>query len=243
MEKFSFRRMWQFCRLQLCSTYFSRPWTAVWYLAVITGFCTLLPAITGDGSLSGMMSDTERLIQVLVTFMIVTLYQDLTSGGNAIDKMMVPASLSEKYVSLFAGTAIAVTATVLGASVIGSALYCAIGKIFHPDQYDGLTVLFFRNGMENWREILITCMMITALAWIIPLIKHKKKYRAWKIWAILLSYAAVLFLPGILKEAGLIHGTVARIASVAVMSVLTVMNVVAGYDMLAKFESDINGND
>lgn len=243
MEKFSFRRMWQFCRLQLCSTYFSRPWTAVWYLAVITGFCTLLPAITGDGSLSGMMSDTERLIQVLVTFMIVTLYQDLTSGGNAIGKMMVPARLSEKYVSLFTGTAISVAVAVLVSAVFGSALYYVTGKIFYPDQYDGLTVLFFRNGMENWREILITCMMITALAWIIPLIKHKKKYRAWKIWAILLSYAAVLFLPGILKEAGLIHGTAARIASVAVMSVLTVMNVVAGYDMLAKFESDINGND
>ena len=91
MNNFSFRRMAGFCRLQLCSTYFSSPRKTVPALVFLIIFIAGLSIVAEEGDIAGMMSVTEDLMLVLISFVILDLYRDMTSENNAINRMLVPA--------------------------------------------------------------------------------------------------------------------------------------------------------
>ena len=243
MNNFSFRRMAGFCRLQLCSTYFSSPRKTVPALVFLIVFITGLSFLADEGNLAGMMTVTEDLIQVLISFVILDLYRDLTSEDNAINRMLVPASPAEKYVALYAEAAITGAVIIFSAAVLGSAIFTAAGHFLYPEQSDSIQLLFFRNGGWGWNNVLTACLLTTGITWFVPFARRNMGRKAWKICAAVILYMAVLFLPGILKAAGAVHAGAARTATICIMAALIVLNVRWGYAMLKNFEFDRKGND
>ena len=232
-----------FCRLQLCSTYFSSPRKTVPALVFLIVFITGLSFLADEGNLAGMMTVTEDLIQVLISFVILDLYRDLTSEDNAINRMLVPASPAEKYVALYAGAAITSAVILISATVLGSAIYTAAGHFFYPDQTDGIQLLFFRTGGWGWNDVLTACLLASGITWFAPFFRRNMGHKAWKICAAAIIYMAVLFLPGILKATGAVPAGAARAATICILVTLIVLNVRWGYLMLKNFEFDRKGND
>ena len=243
MNNFSFRRMAGFCRLQLCSTYFSSPRKTVPALVFLIIFIAGLSIVAEEGDIAGMMSVTEDLMLVLISFVILDLYRDLTSENNAINRMLVPASPAEKYAALYAGAAITSAVIIFSAAVLGSAIYTAAGHFLYPEQSDSIQLLFFRDGGWGWNNVLTACLLTTGITWFVPFARRNMGRKAWKICAAVILYMAVLFLPGILKAAGAVSAGAARTATICIMAALIVLNVRWGYAMLKNFEFDRKGND
>ena len=243
MTGFSFGRMAGFCRLQLCSTYFLSPRKTVPALVFLIIFIAGLSIVAEEGDIAGMMSVTEDLMLVLISFVILDLYRDMTSENNAINRMLVPASLMEKYAAMYAGTAITSAVIIISAAVLGSAIYTAAGHFFYPDQTDGIQLLFFRTGGWGWNDVLTACLLASGITWFAPFFRRNMGHKAWKICAAAIIYMAVLFLPGILKATGAVSAGTARAATICILVTLIVLNVRWGYLMLKNFEFDRKGND
>lgn len=243
MNNFSFRRMAGFCRLQLCSTYFSSPRKTVPALVFLIIFIAGLSIVAEEGDIAGMMSVTEDLMLVLISFVILDLYRDMTSENNAINRMLVPASLMEKYTAMYAGAAITSAVIIFSAAVLGSAIFTAAGHFLYPEQSDSIQLLFFRNGGWGWNNVLTACLLTTGITWFVPFARRNMGRKAWKICAAVILYMAVLFLPGILKAAGAVPAGAARTATICIMAALIALNVRWGYAMLKNFEFDRKGND
>ena len=215
MKSFSFRRMAMFCRLQAGELYFRQPWKSAAALALIVVFVTALPLLSGNGSMEEMMAESEDLVKVLITGQIVFLYLDLVSERRAIGRMMIPATYLEKYAALYAGAA-----------------------LLTPGQDGGMQFLFFRDGGMNMKDFLVLFLVSSAVPWAIPFVRRRKRYRPATVPCTLAAYFLTLFLPGLLAFAGVIPPKAAKVLTSVIVSALTAVNLVWGYAMLKKYESD-----
>ncbi len=238
MKSFSFRRMAMFCRLQAGELYFRQPWKSAAALALIVVFVTALPLLSGNGSMEEMMAESEDLVKVLITGQIVFLYLDLVSERRAIGRMMIPATYLEKYAALYAGAALAGIIMTVFASVVGGAVYLAAGHFLTPGQDGGMQFLFFRDGGMNMKDFLVLFLVSSAVPWAIPFVRRRKRYRPATVPCTLAAYFLTLFLPGLLAFVGVIPPKAAKVLTSVIVSALTAVNLVWGYAMLKKYESD-----
>ena len=230
--------MAMFCRLQTGELYFSHPWKCAAALTLITVFLTGLPLFSEEGDMEGMVSAAEDLVKVFIISQAVFLYLDLVSEGRAIERMMVPATCLEKYAAFYAGTALAGIIITVFASVLGSMVYLAAGHFMDSGQDAGIRLLFFRDGGILLKDILVFCLVVSAMTWAIPFVRRKKEYGTATVAGVLAACFLLLFLPGLLKMAGLIPAGTAKVLTLAIMPAFTVANFLAGYAMLKKYEYD-----
>ena len=243
MKNFSFKRMMMFSRLLLNNACgYSIP-KAAGVIAAVILFCILLPVLTEDGGIREMMDTSENLLQVLLIIPLPCLFSVAIGTARPVPGIMIPATLTEKYVSVFLCAAAAAAVSLCASVIIGTASFEILRHFMYPDGVQKIQIMFFRDTESLLTDIPLLFLTATALQILWAALQTRRKTGKAAIAAAVCGYLLLIFTPALLMTAGIIGQDAARISTAVVLCLLTVLNIRLGYLLMKHFEFDMGGNE
>lgn len=233
-EKFSMRRMLLFSRLQLCEIYWSRPWKTLRICFAVILLLVIFALLVEGGNLDESIGFAENLLVVTALIQCLALGADLVTS-----RLLVPASMLEKYISIFFGTLCVGTVFLLVSGLLGSVIFSLI-SVVGPGMDGGVRLLFVGSAGFGY---LAFAAFLPFFLWIELFVAARRRYGSWPVWGALAVAATGILLPVILGSAGVIGERVATVISLTVYVIVAVMSLVWGYRLLLVFETDAKDND
>lgn len=231
MKGFSFRRMLLFSRLQIGEIYLKDIAKTLRVVTIIVISIPLLAMLFTGGDFTESVDLCENILLAFISVQILAFRTDLTSR-----RMLIPASMMEKYVSIYFSSIVIGIFFLVFSFIVGSAVFTAASYIKSPED-GGLTLLYFREG--NSAAMLTYPLLIAIMAlWITSFHAARKKFGKAVFWAGILGFAALVFVPILLEDSGAISEKAATLLSIASLSILVVVSIVWGYRLLAAYEQD-----
>lgn len=236
-ERFSVRRALRFCRLQLTEMY-GKPRFLIFSLTgalVIPGVALLI----NGGSPAETLDYTEKMLVIAAFLQTTVLYRDLLSN-----RLQVPATALEKYLSVYAGSLLVALVFLLIAIPVSSLACAAAFRI--GGSGTGGTLLFFRaDAPADHRAILgiITLMIVFLAPWIDSLRSAAKRFGKAVFWSVVLAFAAAAALSLVLGLAGILSGTAVKLLNAVILMVEFAAAAVWNYRLLLRYEADEEENE
>lgn len=231
MKTFSFRRMLLFSRLQLCEIYGKNAKRIFSISLWMTAALCVLALLLNGGRPGDSAGAAESITFITAAVFSMGFYADLVGL-----RLMVPASAAEKFGAFFLNLLVVMIISVAMAATAGSAII-SIVSLFSDSPDSGPVILFFRKGFD-WHAL------VNLL--IVPLFTFgavRKKFGTGVFWSVLAGYFILLFIPGILRQAGILERETARILSACITTVLVIVSLIWSYRLLKKAELDSRDND
>lgn len=231
MKGFSFRRMLLFSRLQIGEIYLKDIAKTLRVVAIVSVSLPLLSMLFKGGDPTESVGFCEYILLAFISVQILAFHFDLTYR-----RMLIPASMMEKYVSIYFSSIVIGIFFVVFSFIVGSAVFTAASYIKSPED-GGLTLLYFREGNS---AAMLTYPLFTAIMalWFTSFHAARKKIGKLVFWAGILGFAALIFVPILLEDSGAISEKSATLLSIASLSILVVVSIVWGYRLLAAYEQD-----
>lgn len=233
MKGFSFRRMLLFSRLQIGEIYLKDIAKTLRVVTIIVISIPLLAMLFTGGDFAESVDLCENILLAFISVQILAFCSDLTSR-----RMLIPASMMEKYVSMYFSSIVTGIFFLVFSFIVGSAVFTAVSYIKSLED-GGLTFLYFREG--NNAAILVYPLFIAIMALWLNLFRSVRK-KLGKAVAGILGFAALVFVPILLEDSGAISEKAATILSIVSLSILVVVSIVWGYRLLATYEQDSKDN-
>lgn len=221
MNGFSFRRMFLFCRLQLCETYGGG-------ILKNLGICllTALGIVILAMGINGWVPEESIQSTEIVSVVAVLMQGGILTATLLNERMMVPASILEKFVAVFAGTLLVGIIFLAVMTVIGSAIFTLLAG----QDGERPLIIFFREGF-NVKIYLISSIVFIILTNLQML--QRKRYIILLI--ALASIVAIIFL---LDWINLGKGF-----NTAVFTIILICSIIWSYRLLKEYEMTTDGND
>ena len=243
MKNVSFKRMMLFSRLLLnnaCAYSFLK---GAGVMAAVILFCIIKPILTEGNDMQAMMTTSEDLLKVL--FIVpLPLFQAAAIGiSKPVPGLMIPASLIEKYISVYFCAFIAAVIGMAGSILIGAGMYGIAGHVIAPAETAGLRPLFFRDTDGLLIDIPLLCLAATVFQLIWPTLLMRRKTGKPVIAVIVCGYILLIFIPAFLMFVGFIGKDAARFSTAIILCLLTILNILWGYLLMKHFEFDRSVNE
>lgn len=235
MKTFSFRRMLLFSRLQLCEIY-GRNTKKIFSISLwMTATLCVLALLINGGRPGDSAGTTEEMTFVTAVVFSMLFYADLVG-----QRLMVPASAAEKFGAFFLNSLVVMIIAVAMTATAGSAII-SIVSLFSDSPDSGPVILFFRKGFD-WHA-LVNLLIVPLFTWLTMFGAVRKKFGTGVFWSVLAGYFILLFIPGILRQAGILERETARILSACITTVLVIVSLIWSYRLLKKAELNSRDND
>ena len=231
MNGFSFRRMLLFSRLQIGEIYLKDIAKTLRIVAIVSISLPLLSMLFTGGDLTESIDFCETTMLAFISVQILAFCSDLTSR-----RMLIPASLMEKFVSIYLSTLVVGIFFLVFSFIVGSAVFTAVSYM-KSIANGNLTFLYFHNGFHTAK--LASTLLISIIAlWISSFHSARKRFGKAVFWAVILGFAALVFVPVMLKNSGAISEKAATLLAITSVCILVVICIVWGYRLLATYEQD-----
>lgn len=235
MKTFSFRRMLLFSRLQLCEIYGKNAKKIFSISLWMTAALCVLALLLNGGRPGDSAGAAESMTFVAAVVFSMGFYADLVGL-----RLMIPASTAEKFGALYLNILVVMIISVAMAATAGSALI-SIVSLFSDSPDNGPVILFFRKGFD-WHA-LVNLLIVPLFTWLTMFGAVRKRFRTGVFWSVLAGCFILLFIPGILRQAGILERETARILSACITTVLVIVSLLWSYRLLLKAELDSRDND
>lgn len=225
MKKLSLKRIIMFSRLQMTGIYGKNIWKIlglVTFLPVILVLVSILFNGQDTGDAAGF-AETAIIVCGIILFPLAML-NDCTSPDAPVKRMMVPASGTEKFISVYVTGILLAIAFICYASLIGSAVFRIYGILSGTDSAEGFRMLIFSEGAEKGDragQLVGASYMLLMIMWFIQLYRARKTVGIWRVWLALAAMVLCIAVPVILMES--ITGCI----SSAIMACILVMTATA----------------
>ncbi len=196
MKNFSIKRALLFSKLQLEELFLNKSVTEIIKLLLLRSFsiCMICMLIKQEGIKECISFIELLLITFCYYFSFWILITDLLDNKGLINKLTIPATLTEKYVSIYISTLIIGTITIIPCIIISNIIMQIAIPLFFEEDNNGLNLIFGGDG-NNIKQI-FSIILITIYSTILtPVLLLWKQYKKTFFWCITLAFILSYILP------------------------------------------------
>lgn len=197
MKSFSLKRMMQFSKLQLNELFLNKTAAeAIKFLLLhsfsITFICLAMKRNDGIKECISLIELLSLLFSYYFSFL--NLFGDLVAKKGLLNKISVPATLSEKQASLYYSTLLMGTMILIPSIIISNIILQAAIPFVFGDEVNGLH-LIFGGGGKGIKMNLIAAILILYLIILTPLALLYRKYKKVYFWSMFIAFILSYMLP------------------------------------------------
>ena len=190
MKSFSLKRMMQFSKLQLNELFLNKTAAeAIKFLLLhsfsITFICLAMKRNDGIKECVSLIELLSLLFSYYFSFL--NMFGDLVAKKGLVNKISVPATLSEKQASLYYSTLLMGTMILIPSIIISNIILQAAIPFVFGDEVNGLH-LIFGGGGKGIKMNLIAAILILYLIILTPLALLYRKYKKVYFWSMFIAF-------------------------------------------------------
>lgn len=233
MKSFSLKRMMQFSKLQLNELFLNKTAAETIKFLLLHSFSITLIclAMKRNNSIKECISLIE-LLSLLFSyyFSFLNLFGDLVAKKGLLNKISVPATLSEKQASLYYSTLLMGTMILIPSIIISNIILQAAIPFVFGDEANGL-YLIFGGGGKSIQMNLIAAILIIYMIILTPIVLLYRKYKKVYFWSMFIAFILSYMLPIIFM-----YGLITKITLVLVTVFWSIFAVIKANKGLRKIE-------
>lgn len=238
MKKFSMKRTLQFSKLQLEELFLNKPVIEIIKLLLLRSFsvCIICMLIKQEGIKECISFIELLLITFCYYFSFWILITDFLDNKGLINKLTIPATTTEKYVSLYISTLLIGTITIIPCIIISNIIMqIAIPLLFEEDS-NGLN-LIFGGGGNDIKQTLSMILIIIYSTILTPVLLLSKQYKKIFFQCIISAFILSYILPIVFMYFFNTSEGVIKHIFITVTVVWSIVAVILTNRGLMKFES------
>lgn len=232
MKSFSLKRMMQFSKLQLNELFLNKTAAeTIKFLLLhsfsITFICLAMKRNDGIKECISLIELLSLLFSYYFSFL--NLFGDLVAKKGLLNKISVPATLSEKLASLYYSTLLMGTMILIPSIIISNIILQAAIPFVFGDEVNGLHLIF--GGGKSIQMNLIAAILILYLIILTPLALLYRKYKKVYFWSMFIVFILSYMLPIIFM-----YGLITKITIVLVTVFWSIFAIITANKGLRKVE-------